>query len=187
MAPFKISEPWELKFLSQQGAEDKTLQELVSWINFNDESRYYSGTAIYQTQFNYPHNPQKGDLYFLDLGAVYHTARVKLNGQDMGVLWKPPYRVELSMHLKPGKNHLEIEVTNLWANRMIGDERFPDDLQWAGKSLKEIPDWVNTGAIRPEPGRITFATYKFFTADTPLIASGLIGPVVVHQVKKIMI
>ena len=88
---------------------------------------------------------------------------------------------------KPGKNSIEITVANLWVNRMIGDQRFPDDLEWTddtgstakGQGLVSIPDWVKSGGQRPEPRRKTFYAWKWphMTADKELLPSGLLGPV----------
>jgi hypothetical protein len=77
---------------------------------------------------------------------------------------------------------LEIEVTNLWANRLIGDEQYPDDAEWDRRSLVKIPQWVSEGTARPSTGRQAFATYKFFNKDAPLLPSGLIGPVSLRYV-----
>jgi hypothetical protein len=122
---------------------------------------------------------------------VKSLAQVYLNGEDLGVLWKPPFRLDITSHLKVGENHLVIKVANTWPNRMIGDEQEPDDAQWShviswphsakpdpvGRSLSRIPDWVINQEPRPSQGRITFSNWKYFNKDTPLLDSGLIGPV----------
>jgi hypothetical protein len=180
--------PWKLRFLQQRGATDCIVQQLGSWTDFADQSRYYSGTATYETDFLFSGKKATKDWeYVLDLGVVYHTVRLQLNGQDLGLQWKPPYRYDLTPHLKNGQNHLEVSVTNLWANRLIGDEQFPDDLQWSGNLLKEIPAWVTNNQPRPEPRRQAFTTYKFFTRDAPLLPSGLLGPVMLHTVKAVKV
>lgn len=185
-APFVITSPWTLTFADKaQAAADRTLARLVSWTQFEDEARFYSGTATYRTQFAFPHRRAADIAHLLDLGEVANTARVVLNGQDLGTLWKPPFTIELARTLAAGLNSLEVEVTNLWANRMIGDERFPDDLSWAGKSLEAVPKWVQTGGPRPEPRRKTFTTYKFFDAKDALLPSGLMGPVRILPLKRV--
>ncbi len=83
--------------------------------------------------------------------------------------------------LQPGPNKLEVKVTNLWANRLIGDERYPDDCtadgKWLTGPLPAWPEWFRKGQPRPEPRRLTFTTWKYYTRDTPLLPSGLLGPV----------
>jgi len=185
-APFVITSPWTLTFADKpQGATDRTLARLVSWTQFEDEARFYSGTATYRTRFAFPHRRSSDTAFLLDLGEVANTARVVLNGQDLGTLWKPPFTIDLAPALASGLNSLEVEVTNLWANRMIGDERFPDDLSWAGKSLAAVPKWVQSGGTRPEPRRKTFATYKFFDGQEALLPSGLMGPVQIRSLKRV--
>ena len=127
---------------------------------------------------------EKGEAR-LDLGKAFNTVSVMINGQDLGLLWKPPYAIDLSGKLKPGANKLVLQVTNLWANRLIGDEQFPDDLTWDKRNLKEIPVWLDDISKRPEPRRKTFTTYKFFNKDSALLPSGLIGPVFLHFVKTV--
>ena len=111
-------------------------------------------------------------------------ARVKLNGRDLGVLWKPPFRVNLSGAARAGSNQLEVQVTNLWPNRLIGDEQLPPDVEWDGIHLKQWPQWLLDG--KPSPtGRLTFTTWHHWTKDSPLLDSGLIGPVSLHVGNKI--
>ena len=128
---------------------------------------------------------------FLDLGTVNVIAEVKLNGKKLGILWKPPFKVEITNVVKTGSNHLEIEVTNLWVNRLIGDEKYPDDCTWKkhprrkGFYLAEFPDWFVQGKERPSEERKTFAAWKFYKEDDPLLTSGLIGPVrILSSVEK---
>lgn len=182
--PLEITTPWTLTFADKRIGTDRTLAHLASWATFEDETRYYSGTATYRTEFVVPQRPATDSAYALDLGAVQNIARVRLNGRDIGTLWKPPYRLDVTKALRDGRNILEVEVTNLWANRMIGDERFPDDLQWSGRSLLVVPDWIDTDKPRPEPRRKTFTTYKVFNGSEALLPSGLLGPVTVWQLKR---
>jgi hypothetical protein len=118
---------------------------------------------------------------------------VKVNGTDCGIAWKRPYRVEVTDALKAGRNTIEITVANLWVNRLIGDQRFPDDLEWttetgstaAGLGLASIPEWVKVGGPRPEPRRKAFYAWKWphITADKALLPSGLLGPVRMVEIK----
>jgi hypothetical protein len=104
---------------------------------------------------------------FLNLGTVNHIARVCLNGRDLGVVWTAPWGVEIPKGLlKPTGNELEIEVTNVWANRLIGDEQEPPDCEWLpghhfanqGGYLKRFPDWFVKKEPRPSKGRFCFTT-----------------------------
>jgi len=107
---------------------------------------------------------------------------VKLNGRELGILWKPPFRLEVSDALHAGANELEIRVTSLWPNRMIGDAALPDDVEWGRAGRKNTypvkwPDWLVNGTARPS-GRVTFCTRKdVYAKDDPLLPSGLLGPV----------
>jgi hypothetical protein len=110
---------------------------------------------------------------------------VKLNGKDLGTLWKPPYRVDVSEALKNGENTLELKVVNLWINRQIGDEQLPEDCDRnANGTLKSWPQWIQDG--KPSPtGRFTFSSWKLWKKNDLLVESGLIGPVTLQTVEKI--
>ena len=123
---------------------------------------------------------------YLDLGLVKHIAHVTLNGKDLGVIWTAPWSVQIPAGLlKSTGNNLAVEVTNVWANRLIGDEQEPDDCEWlpnmyfynSGKYLKSFPDWFLKNQPRPSKGRYCFTTWNYFTKDSPLVPSGLMGPV----------
>jgi len=86
--------------------------------------KYFSGAAVYKKEFDLSPAPSGGPLY-LDLGTVKDTAQVRLNGKDLGVVWCPPWRVEITDAARSGRNILEIKVVNLWPNRLIGDKRLP--------------------------------------------------------------
>jgi hypothetical protein len=104
-------------------------------------------------------------------------AEVKLNGKDLGILWKPPFRVDVTGACKPGENTLEVKVVNLWINRMIGDEQLPEDSERnADGTLKSWPKWLEEG--KPSPtGRYTFTSWRLWKKNSPLQESGLLGPV----------
>lgn len=154
--PVEIRGPWEVRFQPQRGAPEKIiLAELLDWSKHADSGvRYFSGTAEYTTSFTVPPEWTGADQRLeLDLGKVAVMARVKLNGKDLGILWKPPFAVEIAGAVKPGTNTLEITVANLWPNRLIGDQSLP-----------------------PEK-RVAWTTWNPFAKDAPLLESGLIGPV----------
>ena len=104
------------------------LDTLLSWTAHADDGvKYFSGSATYQTTFTAGKKMVRpGDRIFLDLGAVGDMAEVSLNGKSLPLLWKPPFRTEITTLLKPGENQLEIIITNEWTNRLIGDLAHPD-------------------------------------------------------------
>ena len=186
----EIDGAWTVQFDPCWGGPDKvTFETLTDWTKRAEAGiRYYSGTAVYEKEFEAP-KTEKAARMFLDLGEVKNLAEVRLNGERLGVAWKPPYRVEVTKALRPGRNKLEVRVTNLWPNRLIGDEQQPDDCVWdeeqfwnqsgpkVGRPLKEIPAWLTEGKPRPSAGRYTFSSWKFYNKDSPLLESGLLGPV----------
>ncbi|MBN2579449.1 MAG: alpha-L-rhamnosidase N-terminal domain-containing protein, partial [Pirellulales bacterium] len=128
--PLEIAGPWEVRFAPGGGApEDVKFDELISWSEHPDQGvKYYSGPATYVKTFTVPEEQIAKDRRFLlDLGKVEVMAEAKLNGKDLGILWKPPYRVDVTEAIRPGENTLEVKVVNLWINRMIGDEFLPED------------------------------------------------------------
>lgn len=153
--PLAVRGPWEVRFQPGRGAPEKiSLDGLVSWSEHpDDDVRHFSGTATYTTTVNVPAALRAGTRVVLDLGAVKELAEVKLNGKPLGVLWRPPFRVDVTDQARAGANRLEVKVTNLWPNRLIGD------------------------AAKPEAQRLTWTTYQPYKADSPLLPSGLLGPV----------
>ena len=123
----------------------------------------------------FPPRPER--RLWLDLGEVQAFARVKVNGKDFGLLWKPPFLLDVTDAVSAGENRLEVGVTNLWPNRMIGDEQLPEDsLRNPDGTLKRWPDWLRQG--KPSPtGRQTFTTWRLWKKSDPLLKSGLLGPV----------
>jgi len=181
-----IAGSWEVHFPPGLGAPASVkLDKLISLSDHADSGvKYFSGTAVYRTTFQ-SQIPNRKSKIFLDLGKVQVIAQVKLNGRDLGILWKPPFRVEVTEALKPGANELEVRVTNLWPNRMIGDDALPDDVPWnrqrpRGAYPAKWPDWLVNGTPRPS-GRIAFCTRKdVYKSTDPLLPSGLIGPVTLN-------
>ncbi|MGB7325119.1 MAG: glycosyl hydrolase, partial [Rubripirellula sp.] len=183
--PVDLSSDWNLQCPKGWGPTDIKLDKLMSWTQHDDpELKYFSGTAVYQKQFDVPANRLGQDHSVrLDLGDVQIFAEVTFNGKNLGTLWKPPYVVDVSGLVKPNNNQLEIRVTNLWVNRLIGDEQFPSPYEYEpnekpGEGLiLKIPGWLEGKGKRPETQAKTFTVWKFHTKDSPLLDSGLIGPV----------
>jgi hypothetical protein len=152
----ELNGAWQVRFDPRWGGpENITFDSLVDWSKRPEDGiKFYSGTAVYRKMFEVPSpGPSSGQKYFLELGEVKNLARVKLNGRDLGVIWCAPWRVETGDALKAGTNQLEIEVANLWPNRLIGDLSLPVEKRFA---------WT---------------TRNPFKKDSPLLPSGLLGPV----------
>jgi hypothetical protein len=155
------------------------LDKLISWPDSADKGvKYFSGTGTYTKSIDIPKDLLgKGHHLYLDLGNVQVMAQVKLNNKSLGILWKPPYCVEITGAAHAGSNALEVKVTNLWPNRIIGDEQLPEDCDRTPDGLiKSWPDWLLQN--KPSPtGRLTFAASLHWKKTDPLFPSGLIGPV----------
>jgi len=151
-----VEGPWDLSFQEDLGAPAKmTLDKLASWSDSADEGvKYFSGTGTYSKTIQaQPDWFKRGAHLSIDLGEVKNLAEVSVNGKPLGILWKTPYRVDVTNILKPGANTLEIKVTNPWVNRIIGDRQ---------------PNVTKT---------YTFTSPKYYKADSKLVPSGLLGPV----------
>jgi hypothetical protein len=187
-APRQIGGPWEVAFDPKWGGPAKiTFEKLVDWSKRPEEGvKYYSGAASYRTTFHVAADSlEKAARWYLDLGKVAVMAEVRLNGKPLGIVWKPPYRADVSGLLQPGENVLEVKVVNLWINRQIGDEQLPDDCDRnPDGTLKAWPKWVQEG--KPSPtGRYTFSSWKLWKKGDPLQESGLLGPVTLLQAVQI--
>ena len=178
-----LTGPWAVHFdPAWGGPAEVEFASLEDWTKRPEPGiRYYSGTATYQKNVHLEANKK----LYLSLGAVHHLATVTVNGSKAGVVWTAPWMIDISDAVVTGENKLEIAVTNVWANRLIGDEQQPADMLWqegdphfhSGYSLKEFPDWFLQGEPRPSRGRYAFTTWNYFTRESPLVASGLLGPV----------
>jgi hypothetical protein len=158
-----IAGSWDVSFPPNLGAPERIqLAELQSWTeNADDGVKYFSGTATYTKTIQVPQNWfQERAKLLLDLGIVRDIAELSVNGKMLGILWKPPYVMNVTSVLKPGENEIQIKVTNQWTNRLIGDRSAPAD-------KKVLP----AGSSR-----------SFFGGMPPLAESGLIGPVTMVSV-----
>lgn len=186
---------WTLSFPEGWGAPASiSMDNLVSWHEHPDSGvKYFSGTATYSKTVKLG-KVKPGKRYLLRLGDVKNLARVRVNGTEVAHLWKKPFEVDVTSHLNDGGNLLEVDVTNLWVNRMVGDEQYPDDIDWdepfvyeyapgspvVGSFMKSVPDWLVNNTPRPVSERKTVVSFKYFQKDSPLLPSGLLGPVEIH-------
>lgn len=150
-----LSGPWEVSFDPRWGGPKRiTFDTLLDWTRRPEPGiRYYSGTAVYRKTFNLPHLPSRGKQFLLDLGELHEVGSVRLNGRYLGVIWTKPARVDITDAVRRGSNHLEVTVVNLWPNRLIGDAGLPPDKQFTHTNIHK------------------------FSSHSPLLPSGLIGPV----------
>ncbi len=154
--------PWDVSFQPNRGAPEKVVMEkLISWSKNEDTGvKYFSGTATYYKAIQVPKQwiQSKGHI-FMDLGEVKNIAEVAINGEPIGIIWKTPFQVDIADKLIEGENRLDIKVTNLWVNRLIGDQ---------------------------QPGiekAYTYTTQAFYKANSPLLPSGLLGPVTIYELE----
>jgi hypothetical protein len=181
----EVDGEWNVSFAPGMDAPEKiTFPELVAWNKHKLPAiNYFSGTAVYTKSIEVDGKKLKGRRVVLDLGEMHDIAEVIVNDVNVGVLWYPPFRADITEALKSGKNQLEIKVTNTWPNRLIGDEQEPVDSEWgkdmgdAGRPVKAYPDWFINGEERPSKGRKCFVLWSYFRKDSPLYPAGLIGPV----------
>lgn len=164
----EVGGEWSVHFDPNWGGPGAvSFPELMDWTLHADEGiKYYSGTAVYHNTFTLAMEPQEGTPYFLKLGSVKDVgmAEVKINGTSKGVVWTPPFRVEVSDDLQKGENTLEISVVNSWYNRVAGDQTFPDKKPHTSTNIDLKHDFRG----RPrEP--------------IPLEPSGLLGPVTIQK------
>jgi len=184
--PQPLDGAWRLSFPKDSGAPaNMILDSLQSWSIQPDENiRHFSGTAVYQKDFILPEIKAR---VLLDLGRVEVMARVRVNGKDCGILWKPPYCVDITDVARTGDNTLEVSVVNLWVNRLIGDDALPEDSERDKKGrLTNWPQWVLEGKTSPA-GRRSFVTCSLWKKDEPLKESGLLGPVALHFPKSVSV
>jgi hypothetical protein len=150
--------PWNVGFQPGRGAPPSvTLDKLSSWSeSANDGVKYFSGTATYTKTLQASPDWFRSNAHvWIDLGDVKNLADVELNGKPLGLVWHAPYKVDVTQALKPGENQLTIKVTNAWVNRLIGDQQ-------------------------PGAAQYTFTPFKPYKTDSPLLASGILGPIVLY-------
>ena len=158
----EITGPWEIRFPDGWGAPaSKVFPGLISWTDDPDEGvKYFSGIAAYYKELDISADRLgSGRQIFLDLGRVRFVADVYLNGKNLGILWKPPFQVDITHAARIGRNQLVIEVANTWSNRLTGDAQSPENKKYCQTNI--------TNSL----------TYSVPWKDTPLLESGILGPV----------
>ena len=178
----QLNGKWSVSFPPNLGAPDKAELDSLYSLHLHQQEgiKFFSGTATYtkELELSGKELPGKNKHLYLDLGKVAVIASVKVNGQEAGILWKEPYIADISDLVKSGRNKVEIAVTNLWKNRLIGDENYPEPGEYESWGpLKNIPQWYQEGKPRPETQRVGFVSTKIVTKEDQLVSSGLLGPV----------
>ncbi len=156
----QLAGPWQVAFDPEWGGPASIdFPGLTNWTQHPEEGvKYYSGKATYHKTFDLADKQiDKNQSLFLDLGEVRNVAEVRLNGKTMGTLWCYPWRLEITGAIQPEGNQLEIDVINLWTNRVVGDLNQPKEKRYT----------------------TTHDVFRFdmITGNTPLLDSGLLGPV----------
>lgn len=151
----EITPPWTVVFDKKYVPVEKVVfDKLISWTQHqNSDIRYYSGAGTYIKEFEIKTDNLSDKKYYLDLGYLRELASVKINGKEVGIVWAPPFRVEITSALKSGMNKLEVTIVNFWPNRIIGDMNLPENKRFTKTNIRK------------------------FTKDSPLMESGLFGPV----------
>lgn len=175
-----ITGAWDVRLAPDSGTPSRlSLPELRSLrLHSHADVRHYAGTAVYLKSITITgQEMRQGRRIYLDLGRVEVIAELKVNGQAVAVLWKEPFMADITSFIKAGRNQLEIAVTTLWQNRLIGDEQLPQEQQYSRHGyVRQLPEWYLHEA--PKPGaRKAFSVWKHVTAGDPLLESGLLGPV----------
>jgi hypothetical protein len=170
-APLVLGGPWEVRFAPGWGApESIRFERLMPWNEHPEEGiRYFSGTAVYRKTFDLD-AARAGRPLRLRLGQVKNIARVSVNGKSLGVVWTDPWSADLTGAVQAGRNDLEIEVTNLWVNRLVGDAARPEEKRLTKTIVRR----------HPEDKSLRMPHLRGYLATDPLQPSGLIGPVEVE-------
>jgi len=162
-APVLINTPWKVSFDEKMRGpkETVTFENLTDWSeNYNEQIKYYSGTAVYRNSFNL--KPENKIRYYLEIDEVYNLAEVKINGKSCGTIWTKPYRVEITDVLINGNNSLEITVANTHANRLLGNEL----------------------GIEKDETKRTWTNARYYNMrEKTLVKSGLIGNVKISRIQ----
>ncbi|MCX6894121.1 MAG: hypothetical protein NTZ16_01145, partial [Verrucomicrobia bacterium] len=153
---------WRVSFVGVTPPQPQVFEQLIAWNKHPDSAvRFFSGAGEHRQEITLDAKAAGGDTRtYLDLGEVRELAEVALNGAPLGVVWKPPFRLDVTGKLRAGRNEISIRVINTWANRLIGD------------------------AALPEAERHTWISFKHYDKTDELPDSGLLGPVRIQFVEQ---
>jgi hypothetical protein len=166
----EITSPWKLSFPENWGAPASVkLDNLISWTEHKEKGiKYFSGTATYENNFTVSKEAIDGKKVInLDLGEVYDVAEILINGKSAGVLWTKPYKLNIEEFVKEGENKLEVQVTNLWVNRITGDLELPEGKKFTRTNRPFVEPYEQNVDKNPQPR-----------------TSGLLGPVIIKEITR---
>ncbi|HMJ70804.1 MAG TPA: glycosyl hydrolase [Cyclobacteriaceae bacterium] len=183
---------WTVKFPDNHGAPSMVIMDELKPLNEHPDAgvKYFSGTCTYSATFSYrPSRTRPGQPFFLGLGSVEVIADVTLNGKSLGIFWTRPYMIDITDQVSDGVNELVVKVTTLWVNRLIGDEQVTEPYKYSptggtgfaalsSGGITELPAWYHNNQPKPDDGRVAFTTWKHYQKKSPLVQSGLIGPII---------
>jgi (4-O-methyl)-D-glucuronate---lignin esterase len=169
--PQKLTGPWEVRFARGMDAPESIVFDVLTPWNkhANENIRYFSGTAVYRKTFELD-EAQAAGLVRLQLGNVGHIAEVRVNGSPKKIVWTAPWTVDLTGIVKAGSNQLEIDVTNTWVNRLVGDTQLPPEKRFTKTNVGYFMDGVLGDGKK-------LRAFQGFSPKSPLMPSGLLGPV----------
>ena len=158
--PITVTGPWQVRFAHHRGqTQSEEWNQLMPWPQHADEAiRHFSGIAEYRCSIDIPEAwLTDRRRVVLDLGELWAVGKVDLNGKSLGVLWKPPFTLDVTQSAVAGANELVVEVANTWSNRLVGDAELPNDQRVTRTNV------TTSAGVR--------------WRDVPLLKSGLFGPV----------
>ena len=194
----RLDDGWSIVFgLPSQSAPRIDGTRLFDWsVSENPEIRFFSGKATYRNTFTVSAaDLVASDQFMLDLGQVETAGAVRINGIEVGTVWSDPYRLDIGAAVREGLNTIEIEVANLWVNRLIGDAALPDTSGYEPEQnlgyriednlpKRSMVDWYVANQPAPPGPRRTWSTQNFQKANDPLVPSGLLGPVTIMRGRR---
>lgn len=186
---YDLSNNWQVSFPEWTHApEIISLNRLISLRKHDDFNvRHFSGTAVYKKTFYVSDNMYSdisGKNTILSLGRVENIAEVSINGCEGRLLWKAPYEIDVTNLLRKGENKIVIKVTNLYPNRIIGDEYIEEKYNYDEYGqIKYLPEWYKNNSVEKDRKRVLFIPWKHYKATDPLLESGLMGDVLLYKEK----
>lgn len=188
-APQTVGGSWQVSFDGPglKGPKEVPFETLTDWKDHShDDLKHFSGTAAYRKSIEVPAAwLGAGRRVHLNLGRVEICAEVFVNGRFVATLWKPPFGVDVTDFVHAGANEIEIKVTNLWSNRLIGDEALERTDGYDPKGT--MPDWFVKNQPMPVGPRSTFTTFNFYKKNDALLPSGLLGPVTLSAETRVKV
>lgn len=183
-----LSDDWSVYFPEWSHAPEKIQMPRLESLHKNDDFnvKHFSGTAVYKKTFNVSdeeYSRLSGKNIRLNLGRVENIAEVSLNGSDAVLLWKAPYETDVTGKIRNGENELVIKVTNLYPNRIIGDEALEEKYEYDEYGrIRELPDWYLNNEAETDRERVLFIPWKHYKATDPLLEAGLLGDVALYHI-----